>query len=75
MKKLFLPFLLLASFTLPTTASAESVWLVLEGWDSSFVKIETKDMTECELMGAKWLSTKRIKTHPNNRGFECFKGK
>ena len=76
MKKLLLP--LLASFALPTSVSAESVWLVLQGGHfngSSLVKIEMEDMSQCELMGAKWLSTKRVNLQNHVRGFECFKGK
>ena len=73
MKKLFLIFFFLSA--LPTSVSAESVWLVLQSGNfngSSLVKIEMEDITQCELMGAKWLSTERVRMQ---KGFECFKGK
>ena len=73
MKKFLLP--LLASFALPTAVNAESIWLVIQAGHfngTSLVKIEMEAITQCELMGAKWLSTERVRMQ---KGFECFKGK
>ena len=76
MKKLLLS--LLASFVLPSAVNAESIWLVIQAGyfnGTSLVKIEMEDISQCELMGAKWLSTEKVGLHRNARGYECFKGK
>ena len=80
MKKLFLP--LLASFALPTAVYAESVWLIIhKGWGEhgSLVNLEMKDMAQCELQGAKWMSSKKLVTGPfqklNLMSYKCLEGK
>ena len=82
MRKLLIP--LLAAFALPTAVNAESVWLVLRymGYNErssagGLEKIEMKDMDQCQLMGAKWVSTGRT-TYEHivtTFGFECIQGK
>ena len=84
MKK-FLPLLLL-TFTSPIAANAESVWLVLRHgtnsqWGSSTAleKIKMSNMSQCELMGAKWMGAKRTKLEEKkssmfNFGYECLEG-
>ena len=85
MKKFFPLFLL--TLTSPIAANADSVWLVLRGSTGqngyggiAIEKIEMKDMNQCELMGAKWMGTKRTKNESKNSrawgfGFECIEGK
>ena len=83
MKKLLLP--LLASFALPSAVSAESVWLVLKyaGWNwhngSGLEKIEMKDMAQCELMGSKWIASRKVHSKQGERfedsNYVCLEGK
>ena len=85
MKKLIcLPFLL---FFLPNTVNAESVWLIIRyvGAQKSgalirggaLEKIEMANMEQCELMGAKWVGSRRSKLEHDKSvfGFECLIGK
>ncbi len=86
-------FLLLLLFviSLPAAAMAEeSTWLLVRyGWlgvgvaDVDLEKITMANMDQCELMGAKWMSAKRInheaKDYVRNSkdllfGYECLKG-
>ena len=74
MKRLLLP--LIAALALPTAASAESIYLLVnfcrDGCASH--KVLMKSMAECELTGAKLLSSKRFKG-PFWLGYECILGK
>ena len=76
----FLLLSLVAAISLPTAATAESVWLVLRSWGGKGIeKIEMKDMDQCELMGAKWSGTKLTKEEEGfgrvSFTYECLKGK
>jgi hypothetical protein len=82
MKHLLLaPFLL--GFTSPV--KAESVWLVLKyaGWSyhngSGLEKIEMKDMAQCELMGSKWIASRKVHSKQGERfedsNYVCLEGK
>ena len=79
MKHLLLaPFL----FGFISPVSAESVWLIIhKGWggDGSLVNLEMKDMAQCELQGAKWMSSKKLITGPfhkiNLLSYTCLEGK
>ena len=88
MKKfLVLPFL--AAIALPTSVSAESIWLILRyaslkpsGPGVALEKVEMSNMDQCELMGAKWSGTKRTGMENGGSltnfmvfGYECIKGK
>ena len=82
MKRLLLP--LIAALAFPAAANAESVWLVLRymGYNErtsagGLEKIEMKDMDQCQLMGAKWMSTERTgwEHRVTTFGFECLEGK
>ena len=79
MKKFLLP--LLASFALPTAVNAESIWLIIYGvvgythGGGGLEKVEMKDMTQCELMGAKLISSQKMKINHAAIGYECIKGK
>ena len=75
MHRFFIP--LLAAIALPTTANAESIWLVLKisGRKSAayLEKIEMGSMAQCEEQGKFWRSK-----DPNrfeNLDFVCLKGK
>ena len=75
MHRFFIPFLV--AIALPTTANAESTWLVLKisGRKSAayLEKIEMESMAQCEEQGKFW----RTKD-PNrfeNLDFVCLKGK
>ena len=57
-----------------------SVWLILhKGWgaEASLEKIPMKDMSQCELQGALWKSSKRLEKNllTKQLGFECIEGK
>lgn len=80
MKRYLLP--LLAALALPTAVNADSVWLLLRGGHpldaATMEKIEMKDMEQCELMGALFMSSERLnfsEERIKRRGFECFEGK
>ena len=82
MKRFFIP--LLAAFVLPTAANAESIWLVMryatsiageDGVAAAVEKIEMKDITQCELMGAKWIASKAKPEQRATFHFACIKGK
>ena len=75
MHRFFIPFL--AAIALPTTANAESFWLVLKisGRKSAayLESIEMESMAQCEEQGEFWRSK-----DPNrfeNLDFVCLKGK
>ena len=77
MKRLLLT--LVAALSLPTAVNAESVWLILR-YSGSYTdspvaleKIEMKDINQCEMQGATWLTSKRIGNKP--KGYECLIGK
>ena len=72
MKKLFLPLLLLASFTLPTAVNAETVWLILAYGNSGVEKIEMKDLDHC--IENEEAFKKGLKS-PLARRYVCIKGK
>ncbi len=74
MKRLLLP--LLAAIALPTAVNAESYWLVLV-FKYELEKIEMKDMTQCEIQGNIWISSKktRFKRPGVDVGYECLVGK
>ncbi len=73
------PFLFVALVTgllTPTAAMADSVWLIMREESisaASFLTIEVKNMDQCELEGAKFVSSERL--GKGLRGFECLKGK
>ena len=83
MRRFLLP--LIASLSLPIAANAESAWLIMRyGSDtgskggSALEKLEMKDMDQCELMGAKWMSSKRHKYEHKAYtvlAYECLEGK
>ena len=78
---------LLAVIALPTSANAESVWLILKYSGSyatvgrvstSLEKMEMKDMDQCQAMGNKWTNseiTKRERQYNVGKSFECLFGK
>ncbi len=81
-KRFLLPFL--AAFALPSAVNAESVWLVMryatsiaheDGVAAAVEKIEMRDMTQCELMGAKWIASKAKPEQRSTFHFACIKGK
>ena len=69
------------------SVKAESVWLILQtygfhsaGLSNSLLKIEMKDMNQCEEQGKDFMDSPRIdsteeKKRYKYRGFECLKGK
>ena len=75
MHRFFIP--LLAAIALPTTANAESTWLVLKisGRKSAayLEKIEMESMAQCEEQGKFWRS--RDPNRFENLDFVCLKGK
>ena len=82
MKRFLIP--LLAAFALPTAVKAESVWLVMryatsiaheDGVAAAVEKIEMKDITQCQLMGAKWIASKAKPEQRSTFHFACIKGK
>ena len=82
MRKLLLP--LLAAIALPSAVNAESVWLVMryatsiaheDGVAAAVEKIEMRDMSQCELMGAKWIASKAKPEQRSTFHFACIKGK
>tara|TARA_Y100000746_G_C15190603_1_gene321204 strand:+ start:135 stop:383 length:249 start_codon:yes stop_codon:yes gene_type:complete len=82
MKILFIS--LLGMFMIPTAVNAESVWLVMryatsikgeDGVAAAIEKIEMENMTQCELMGAKWISSKAKPEQRSTFHFACIKGK
>ena len=82
MKRFLIP--LLASIALPTAVNAESIWLVMryatsikgeDGVAAAVEKIEMKDITQCELMGAKWIASKAKPEQRSTFHFACIKGK
>jgi hypothetical protein len=87
MKRLLLS--LLAALALPTSAIADSTWLILRYgsehqvggsgyWGSAALeKIKMKNIQQCELMGAKWTGSKLHKDENKKRtilAFECLEG-
>ena len=75
---------LLALLALPTAVYAESIWLVVryatslsgeDGVAAAIEKIEMTDMTQCELMGAKWVASKAKPEQRSTFHFACIKGK
>ena len=57
-----------------------SVWLIIhKGWaeDAALEKIEMRDMQQCEMQGAIWISSTRIEkdSRAKYNGFECLEGK
>ena len=68
---------LLAAIALPTTANAESIWLVLKisGRKSAayLESIEMESMAQCEEQGQYWRS--RDPNRFENLDFVCLKGK
>ena len=75
MHRFFIP--LLAAIALPTTANAESTWLVLKisGRKAAayLEKIEMESMAQCEEQGKFWRS--RDPNRFENLDFVCLKGK
>ena len=87
MHKFLLP--LLGALALPTSAIADSTWLILRygsehavdtnGYhgSSALEKIKVKNIQQCELMGAKWTGSKLHKDENKKRtilAFECLEG-
>ncbi len=84
----FLPLLLTAGILSPTAAMAESTWLILRyayittsGGSAALEKVKMPSLNQCELMGAKWMGTSRIKRETDNFygkklvfGYECLTG-
>ena len=78
----FLPLLLTAGILSPTAAMAESTWLILRYGITSggaLEKIKMKDNNQCELMGAKWMGTKRNRREKREESkmvlaYECIQG-
>ena len=75
---------LLAVIALPTAANAESIWLVMryatsikgeDGVAAAIEKIEMGTMTQCELMGAKWIASQTKPEQRSQFNFVCIKGK
>tara|TARA_X000001036_G_C20557148_1_gene756824 strand:+ start:66 stop:329 length:264 start_codon:yes stop_codon:yes gene_type:complete len=86
MKRLLLP--IIAALALPTSAMAESTWLIIRYGmigssgiaATSLEKIKVSSNSQCELMGAKWVGTKLSKRESSYSkqsmifGFECLTG-
>lgn len=63
-----------------STQQPSSVWLIIhKGWaeDAALEKIEMRDMQQCEMQGAIWVSSTRIEkdSRAKYNGFECLEGK
>ena len=60
-----------------TTAMAQSTWLVLRygvGGDGALEKIEMQDMTQCQIQGAAYESSKTL-SEKGYGGHVCLEGK
>ncbi len=78
---------LLAALLSPTVAMAENTWLILRygvfggngRGGTSLEKIKVGNLSQCDLMGAKWMGTKLSKRENQYRnelvfGYECLEG-
>ena len=74
---------MIAALALPTSAMAESYWLVLlygKSFDqngavaAALEKIQMNNMADCQKEGSNWLSSKTIKA-TRDKGFHCVRGK
>ena len=61
-----------------TSTNTGSVWLLMRDGvmaTPAFEKIEMKDLDQCEMQGALFMSSERLYRTNERRGFECIEGK